>query len=154
MQCNTLLNLKSCRFLFASPEHLTEEQKRRLVEEGQLDTVVNTELTNVALKNRVCYESENSVAGCTNEILSDLLIFYEDNEEIVPIWQFGDPFISRLATRMNGSRVHAELLTFVQLLLPGASLVYYGDEIALRDVPNVVRWFFSEMFRRTVVALR
>uniref|UniRef100_A0A915DEY3 alpha-glucosidase n=1 Tax=Ditylenchus dipsaci TaxID=166011 RepID=A0A915DEY3_9BILA len=124
-------------FIFASPENTKEEYKNRLVKDGGLSAVVNTELTQVALKNKICYESENSVAGCVNEILSDLLLFHAANrlQHIWPMWITGNSFTSRLATRV-GSRNHGELITMLQLILPGTNIFYYGEEIGLRDVAD------------------
>lgn len=128
------------RFIFASPENIKEEHKRQLIESGRLDGVVNTELTKIALKNKICYESENSVAGCVSEILSDLLLFHSTSrgEMVWPIWACSNSFNPRLATRI-GSRRHAELITMLQLMLPGTSIFYYGQEIGLKDALNDVK---------------
>uniref|UniRef100_A0A914BUM8 alpha-glucosidase n=1 Tax=Acrobeloides nanus TaxID=290746 RepID=A0A914BUM8_9BILA len=123
-------------FLFASPEPLREEHKKLLIYDAKLDGIINTELTKVALQNKICYESEHHVAGCANEILSDLLSFHNEHSDIIPIWQFGNSFVSRVASRV-GSRSHAELLALIQLILPGANIFYYGEEIALRDIENI-----------------
>ena len=85
----------------------------------------------IAKANKICYESENNVAGCSNEILSDLLVFHA-YDGVYPVWELGNAFTSRLATRVQ-SRVHGELLTMIQMLLPGTSMVYYGEEIGLKD---------------------
>ena len=121
-------------FLFASPLNLHESIKRRLVLEGGLDGVVNTELTRVALKNKICYQSEQSVAGCVNEIMADLLLYHSQQplRSVWPVWQASDAFTQRLATRV-GSRRHAELIYMLELVLPGMSIVYYGEEMGLKD---------------------
>ena len=77
----------SFRFLFASPEPLREEHKKLLIYDAKLDGIINTEFTKVALQNKICYESEHHVAGCANEILSDLLSFHNEHSDIIPIWQ-------------------------------------------------------------------
>ncbi|KAI1728416.1 alpha amylase, catalytic domain-containing protein [Ditylenchus destructor] len=122
-------------FLFASPENIREQHKRQIIAQGHLDSVVNIELTKIALKNKICYESENTVAGCTNEIISDLLLFHSTNrgEMVQPMWTVDNSFTSRLATRI-GSRRHAELVTMMQLMLPGANIIYYGQERGLKDI--------------------
>src|SRR5690606_24680082 len=126
---NPLYSLFS--FLIASPEPIKEDQKRLLQQEAGLDAIVNTELLRIAKANKICYESENNVAGCSNEILSDLLVFHA-YDGVYPIWELGNAFTSRVATRVK-SRIHGELLTMIQMLLPGTSMVYYGEEIGLKD---------------------
>lgn len=121
------------RFLFASNGALTEVVKKRLVLEGGLNGVINNELTKIALRNKICYKSETTVAGCANEILADLLLFHSANRAIMPIWESGNVFSSRIATRI-GSRIHAEMMMMIQLLLPGINIFYYGEEIGLSDL--------------------
>uniref|UniRef100_A0AC34QGQ1 Alpha-glucosidase n=1 Tax=Panagrolaimus sp. JU765 TaxID=591449 RepID=A0AC34QGQ1_9BILA len=118
-------------FLIASPEPIKEEQKRMLQTEAGLDAVVNTELLKIAQSNKICYESENNVANCFNEILADLLIFHT-LDGVHPVWELGNALTSRVATRIR-SRIHAELMTMIQMMLPGTSFVYYGEEIGIRD---------------------
>lgn len=50
------------------------------------------------------------------------------------VFQFGNPGLSRIASRIN-SQSQAELLTMIQLLLPGTNNIYYGDEIGMIDLP-------------------
>lgn len=119
--------------MFASNGALTETIKKRLIVEGGLNGVINNELTKIALKNKICYKSETTVAGCASEILSDLLLFHSVNGALVPIWESGNIFSSRIATRI-GNRMHAELLMMIELLLPGMGIFYYGEEIGLRDL--------------------
>jgi len=49
--------------------------------------------------------------------------------------ELGTPTETRLATRV-GSVEMGNLLTFIQLVLPGAVKFYYGDELGMSDVPN------------------
>jgi len=54
----------------------------------------------------------------------------------VPLWTGSNHDISRLATRWaGGDRERAFALLAFLLVLPGAALVYYGDELAMEDVP-------------------
>lgn len=48
--------------------------------------------------------------------------------------QFGNPQLSRIASRVQ-SQQQAELLTMLQLLLPGTNSIYYGEEIGMLDLP-------------------
>lgn len=116
----------------ASPEPLKEDGKRLLQTEAGLDAIVTTELDNIALSNKICYASENSVAGCTNEIISDLLVFHTTTG-VFPVWEYGNPYTDRISSRVH-NRIHAELLMMIQLMLPGTSMIYYGDEIGSINV--------------------
>uniref|UniRef100_A0AC34FXT6 Glycosyl hydrolase family 13 catalytic domain-containing protein n=1 Tax=Panagrolaimus sp. ES5 TaxID=591445 RepID=A0AC34FXT6_9BILA len=119
-------------FLMGSSEPLKEDRKRLLQSDAGLDAIVTTELDNIAVSNKICYASENSVAGCTNEIISDLLVFHSSTG-VYPVWEFGNPYTDRIASRVH-SKIHAELLMMIQLLLPGTSMIYYGDEIGSINV--------------------
>ncbi|KAL3103750.1 hypothetical protein niasHS_001352 [Heterodera schachtii] len=129
-------------FLFTSHEHLSEALKVRLVDEVGLDTVVNTELRDLALGNRVCANKTAqsvpamSVAECANEILADLLLFHQLFTNVWPLWSVGGPFARRLASRVDG-KVYVELIMLLQFALPGTPIIYYGDELGLRDVQNL-----------------
>uniref|UniRef100_A0A8R1HND1 Glycosyl hydrolase family 13 catalytic domain-containing protein n=1 Tax=Caenorhabditis japonica TaxID=281687 RepID=A0A8R1HND1_CAEJA len=48
-----------------------------------------------------------------------------------PHWQFSNAEGSRLASRFDAPTAH--LLSFLQLTLPGAVSVYYGQELGLKD---------------------
>ncbi len=51
--------------------------------------------------------------------------------------QLGNANISRLASRV-GSRARAELLTMLQLILPGTNSIYYGNGFDLPvDLPTM-----------------
>jgi glycosidase len=122
-------------FLMTSPEPLKEERKILLQTDAGLDAIVTTELDNIALSNKICYASENSVAGCTNEIISDLLVFHSSTG-VYPVWEFGNPYTDRISSRVH-NKIHAELLMMIQLLLPGTSMIYYGDELGTNNVVQV-----------------
>lgn len=92
---------------------------------------MNTELTNIALKNDICSKADETIAGCTNEILFDLLDFYL-KKKIWPIWMLGNSFTSRLASRLK-SHLSAELLMMLEMTLPGTQIHYYGDELGMKD---------------------
>ncbi|PIO58694.1 hypothetical protein TELCIR_19866, partial [Teladorsagia circumcincta] len=51
-----------------------------------------------------------------------------------PYWQFSNADSSRLASRFDAET--ATLLTFMQLTLPGALSLYYGQELGLTNVGN------------------
>lgn len=121
--------------VFASLEGSKEKDKRRLVSDLHLNSLVNYELTNVEKNTKICHKNEGNVGLCTYEILADLLLFHSLHDDVVPAWEFGNPYVSRLASRV-GSRRHAELLLMVQLLLPGSNAIYYGDELGMRNLPN------------------
>ncbi|VDM48079.1 unnamed protein product [Toxocara canis] len=120
--------------LYAYRDNAKENDKRSLASSG-LDSVVNYELGMVGRGNQICYTNEDSVAGCVHELLSDVLSFHKDNEEVIPMWEFGNPSLSRLASRVQSSK-QGELLTMIQLLLPGTNSIYYGEEIGMRDLAN------------------
>ncbi|GMR34296.1 hypothetical protein PMAYCL1PPCAC_04491 [Pristionchus mayeri] len=121
--------------VFASLEGSKEKDKRRLVSDLHLNSLVNYELTNVEKNTKICHKNEGNVGLCTYEILADLLLFHSLHDDVIPAWEFGNPFVSRLASRV-GSRKHAELLLMVQLMLPGSNAFYYGDELGMRNLPN------------------
>jgi len=112
---------------------LREEEKVRLIIEGGLDAVVNSELASIGSKNTTCYKSSSTISNCVNELVSDLLSFHVKNQNIWPFWQIGNSLTTRLTSRVANS-AHSELLTMVLLILPGTILVYYGDEIGMRDL--------------------
>uniref|UniRef100_A0A0N4UR44 alpha-glucosidase n=1 Tax=Dracunculus medinensis TaxID=318479 RepID=A0A0N4UR44_DRAME len=117
--------------LFARRDSAKENDKIEMVENG-LDSMVNYELTKIELHNNVC---TTSIVDCSNEIISDVLQFHAINKKVPPMWEFGNPYISRLASRIK-SRNQAELLTMIHLLLPGTNNFYYGEEIGMTNLPD------------------
>lgn len=79
-----------------------------------------------------------STAGCSEGLVacvhSTLIAAYSrhESDSFTPYWQFSNPDSSRLASRFDAET--ANLLTFMQLTLPGALSLYYGQELGLRDV--------------------
>ncbi|VDN43265.1 unnamed protein product [Gongylonema pulchrum] len=98
-----------------------------------LNSVINYELGNIGKDNKICHHAEGNVAGCVHEILSDVVLFHTTND-VPAMWEFGNPHLSRIASRVQ-SQQQAELLTMVQLLLPGTNSIYYGEEIGMLDLP-------------------
>jgi len=124
--------------LFTSLPEARENDKKLLIASG-LDAVVNYELGPIERNGRVCKLGDN-VAECYHEILSDVLLFHTLNPNIWPLWELGNPFLNRVATRAK-SRNHAELMTMMQLLLPGTNLLYYGEEIGMQNLDNETQPF-------------
>ncbi|VDM67889.1 unnamed protein product [Strongylus vulgaris] len=123
-----------CSALFASREEAKEKDKKQLVKSG-LDSVINYELSKVEKNSEICHRTEGTVATCVHEILSDILLFHANNPAVWPQWEFGNQYISRVASRVE-SRAHAELLLMLQLILPGTNNFYYGDELGMKNLPN------------------
>ncbi|KJH50546.1 alpha amylase, catalytic domain protein [Dictyocaulus viviparus] len=119
--------------LFASRDDAKEKDKKQLVSSG-LDSVINYELSKVRKDSDICNRNDG-IAVCAHEILSDILLFHSNNPAVWPQWEFGNPWVSRLASRVE-SRAHAELLLMLQLLLPGTNNFYYGDELGMKDLQN------------------
>ncbi|VDM08944.1 unnamed protein product [Wuchereria bancrofti] len=119
--------------LFAARDNAREEEKKELVLSG-LNLVINYELGSIGKDNEICHRTEDNVAECIHEILTELVHFHSTNN-ISAMWEFGSPQLSRIASRVK-SQQQAELLTMLQLLLPGTSSIYYGDEIGMIDLPS------------------
>ncbi|VDD95910.1 unnamed protein product [Enterobius vermicularis] len=119
--------------LFADRYDADENEKDSLVRAG-LDSVVNYELGSISASSQIC-GGTNHIGGCTHEILSDMLVFYNENPDKIPLWQFGNPSLQRLASRIR-SRSQGELLTMVQFMLPGTNSFYYGEDIGMRGLIN------------------
>ncbi|KAF7639264.1 Aamy domain-containing protein, partial [Meloidogyne graminicola] len=140
-------------FIFASYAHLSESTKRLLIEYASLNLIVNTELQSLVSGNLICSKtkinSDFSIGECVNEIVADLLMFHKKDEEEIssttglikennnqikvwPVWSIGNSFTSRLASRVD-SRIIAEMLIQLILILPGTPLLYYGEEISQKD---------------------
>ncbi|KAK6044235.1 alpha amylase, catalytic domain protein [Cooperia oncophora] len=134
--------------LFASRDEAKEKDKKQLAKSG-LDSVINYELGQVSKNSDICHRNEGSVAICVHEILSDILLFHSNNPSVWPQWEFGNVWLSRLASRVD-SRAHSELLIMTQLILPGTNSFYYGDELGMKNLPNdsVVSEFPAYCYRK------
>uniref|UniRef100_A0A0R3RS05 Aamy domain-containing protein n=1 Tax=Elaeophora elaphi TaxID=1147741 RepID=A0A0R3RS05_9BILA len=119
--------------LFAARDNAGEDEKKELVLSG-LNSVINYELGSIGKDNRVCHFTEGNIAGCIHEILTELVQFHAANN-ISAMWELGNPQLSRIASRVK-SQQQAEMLTMLQLLLPGTISIYYGDEIGMVDLPT------------------
>ncbi|KHJ89239.1 hypothetical protein OESDEN_10940, partial [Oesophagostomum dentatum] len=81
----------------------------------------------------------NNVAECAHKALSEAYDRYPvslfgdwfQEESFIPYWQFSNADNPRLASRFDPET--ANLLTFMQLTLPGAMSLYYGQELGLKD---------------------
>lgn len=123
--------------------HIGENDKIKLGEKGGLDGVLNSELLRIAVGNKICEKHPDSVADCANEVIGDILQFYlEQRDRVWPLWQFSNAQTERLASRTS-SRLHAELLLMVELLLPGTPILYYGDELGVQDAQDTVCFLWS-----------
>ncbi|VDK51744.1 unnamed protein product [Anisakis simplex] len=120
--------------IYASRDNAKENDKKQLAASG-LDSVINYELGMVGKANQICYSNEDSIAGCVHELLSDVLAFHKDNDQVIPMWEFGSPSLPRLTSRVQSAK-QAEMLTMLQLLLPGTNSFYYGEEIGMHDLRN------------------
>ncbi|KAK6737724.1 hypothetical protein RB195_020058 [Necator americanus] len=120
--------------LFASRDEAKEKDKKQLVQSG-LDSVINYELGKIEKNSEICHKNEGTVATCVHEILSDILLFHTNNPSVWPQWEFGNQYVSRVASRVE-SRAHAELLLMLQLILPGTNNFYYGDELGMKNLPD------------------
>jgi glycosidase len=116
--------------------HVGESDKIKLGEKGQMDGVLNTELLRIAVGNKICERHPDSIADCANEVIGDILQFHNERK-VWPLWQFANAQTERLASRTS-SRLQAELLLMVELLLPGTPILFYGDELFIHDGHDMV----------------
>ncbi|CAD6191924.1 unnamed protein product [Caenorhabditis auriculariae] len=97
-------------------------------ETGELHYVIDN--TFAKLSQETCKEG---VAHCVHSAL-DAAYKRHEADDYTPYWQFSNSENSRLATRFDAPTAH--LLSFLQLTLPGALSMYYGQELGLKDVGN------------------
>ncbi|MCP9262136.1 Neutral and basic amino acid transport protein rBAT [Dirofilaria immitis] len=110
--------------LFATRDNANENEKKELILSG-LDSVISYELGSIGKDSKICHLTEGNIAGCIHEILTELMHFHATKISL----QCG-----RIASRVK-SQQQAELLSMLQLLLPGTNSIYYGDEIGMLDLP-------------------
>uniref|UniRef100_A0A1I7WIM6 Aamy domain-containing protein n=1 Tax=Heterorhabditis bacteriophora TaxID=37862 RepID=A0A1I7WIM6_HETBA len=113
--------------LFSSLRDI-EDLHVKAKETGDLHYIIDNSFA--SLSNEKCY---NGISKCVHEALTNAYLRYQENS-YTPYWQFSNPDSSRLASRFDADT--ANLLTFMQLTLPGALSLYYGQELGLSDVGN------------------
>lgn len=92
-----------------------------------------------ALDQSDCVEG---VAKCVYDMLQKSLAHFQ-RANLPHVWQFTDYRVSRPTSRFDAAT--GNLLTFLQLTLPGAIEIYYGQELGLTDVANATRKFTGLM---------
>ncbi|VDO96758.1 unnamed protein product [Soboliphyme baturini] len=117
-------------FTSLSEKSNVESLKASLVSEGSLNYVLNTELTTV---------DELCNAKCVYDHLNKIKAFHERFNETWPMWEIGNPYVSRLATRVGGIE-RGELFMLLLMMLPGSINTYYGDELGLLDYRVAMLW--------------
>ncbi|CAO4372050.1 unnamed protein product [Caenorhabditis nigoni] len=110
--------------LFSSLKDV-EDLHVKATETGLLHYVIDNSFANLDEK-----KCEPHVAKCVHDALNGA---YQRHEvaKYTPHWQFSNSESSRLASRFESSTAH--LLSFLQLTLPGAVSLYYGQEYGLKD---------------------
>lgn len=103
-----------------------EELHVKAKETGNLHYVVDN--TFASLSTAKCTEG---LAACVHSTLTTAYSRHE-SDSFTPYWQFSNSDSSRLASRFDADA--ATMLTFMQLTLPGALSLYYGQELGLTDV--------------------
>ncbi|CAI5448118.1 unnamed protein product [Caenorhabditis angaria] len=95
---------------------------------GLLHYVIDNSFAN--LNNNLCLQNFSSVANCVHVAL-DKAYQRHEADSYTPYWQFSNADEPRLASRFDSET--ANLLSFLQLTLPGALSVYYGQELGLKN---------------------
>lgn len=84
--------------------------------------------TNVALTN----VKKGCTADCVHRVINDWYTVAR-KDELWSNWQLGSVDTSRVASRMGDSR-YVNVLNMLLLTLPGTAMVYYGEEIGMKNV--------------------
>ncbi|ETN70955.1 hypothetical protein NECAME_14442 [Necator americanus] len=126
--------------VWPSPFLISDNFSNAVRNYDQMDPAIGTnQLADKAINEihdkEICHKNEGTVATCVHEILSDILLFHTNNPSVWPQWEFGNQYVSRVASRVE-SRAHAELLLMLQLILPGTNNFYYGDELGMKNLPD------------------
>ncbi|ETN80523.1 alpha amylase, catalytic domain protein [Necator americanus] len=121
-------NLKEKKIVLSSSLRDIEELHSKARETGDLHYVIDN--TFASLSSEKCAKG---VAACAHDALSAAYSRHE-SDSYTPYWQFSNADSSRLASRFDADT--ANLFTFMQLTLPGALSLYYGQELGLKDVGN------------------
>lgn len=95
-----------------------ESIKHNLIYEAGLNLVVNDALKKLT--------PDCANARCIRARLEEQLDFHVRFNETWPMWEFGNPYSERIATRIGGDREHVELMTLLLLLMPGRGRVGVG----------------------------
>ncbi|VDL65263.1 unnamed protein product, partial [Nippostrongylus brasiliensis] len=119
-------DLKEKKIVLFSSLRDIENLHAKAKETGDLHYVIDNTFT--SLNSSKCSEG---VAACVHNSLTAAYSRHQA-DSFTPYWQFSNADSSRLASRFDAET--ANLLTFMQLTLPGALSLYYGQELGL---PNV-----------------
>lgn len=114
------------RLLMAEVSSATANQTAQFMKQGdQLGAQIATNLALTKIKE-----------GCGAKCVHDLITGWtsEVTEDTWSNWQLGNIDVSRVATRMGGSVKYVNVLNMMLLTLPGTPIVYYGEEIGMKDV--------------------
>jgi glycosidase len=99
-----------------------DEAKNILIGNDGLDYVINTELTDV---------DDKCDAKCIRDKLVKTHEYHGTNNQSWPVWEIGNPYVDRLASRFGGRRDKAELFQMLLFMLEGSINTYYGDELGM-----------------------
>lgn len=111
--------------LFSSLRDI-EQLHVKAKETGDLHYVIDNTFT--SLSTAKCTEG---LTACVHSALAAAYSRHK-SDSFTPYWQFSNADSSRLASRFDADT--ANLLTFMQLTLPGAISLYYGQELGLTNV--------------------
>ncbi|KAL6739408.1 hypothetical protein Aduo_012871 [Ancylostoma duodenale] len=119
-------DLKEKKIVLFSSLRDIEDLHAKARETGELHYVIDNTFATLSMGK--CPEG---VSKCVHDTLSAAYSRHQD-ASFSPYWQFSNADSSRLASRFDPDT--ANLFTFMQLTLPGALSLYYGQELGLTDV--------------------
>ncbi|KJH49023.1 alpha amylase, catalytic domain protein [Dictyocaulus viviparus] len=111
--------------LFSSLRDI-EQLHAKATETGDLHYVIDNTFTSLSTT-----KCDKGLAACVHSALNAAYARHQ-SDSFTPYWQFSNADSSRLASRFDAET--ANLLTFMQLTLPGALSLYYGQELGLANV--------------------